>query len=140
MTILFKVISITLALSSICFAADEDDFDDLDFDFSIRQKSTISDFPMQEIGQEELSNAAIAGALQTYDAEKSDKPIYEEQDDKNEKRKKIELTKNDEKPDIDDYLKFKHNQTSIPQFQQPTYNTPNGRSYNGHNTATVERY
>ena len=50
----YSILGILLILASFTFADDEFDdseFDDLDFEFSIQQKSTINDFPMQEIGQ-----------------------------------------------------------------------------------------
>jgi len=129
-------------LSSFSLTADEgdyDNFDDLDFDFSVRQKSTLNDFPMQEIDQEALSNAAIAGALQTGTI-KSEQPGYKQIQDENEKLKKNDLDEKNNKENIDDISKFSQISETAPQFQQPVYSAPNGRIYDAHNTTTVERY
>ena len=59
------LILLTLAsIQSVSIAEEFDEDADLEDFFSIRQKSTLSDFPLQEIAAEELSNAAIEGALQ----------------------------------------------------------------------------
>jgi hypothetical protein len=133
-----------LIVSSITLVAEEDDdFDDLDFDFSIHQKSTLQDFPMQEINQDELSNAAIAGALQATSndiSQKTGKPIFAEQDEEDDKRETSELKEEATGPDVDDILKFSQNLPPPPQYQQPIYNTPNGRTYESHNTTTIERF
>jgi len=146
MTPYYSIIWVLLALASVTFADDEFDdseFDDLDFEFSIQQKSTINDFPMQEIGQEELSNTAVAGALSTHAVLQSNKPVYLEKEEDNEKILNKEANKKnegDKQSEIDDMLKYSQIQISAPQFQQPIYNTPNGRTYGAHNTQTVERY
>jgi len=144
----YSIIWVLLILTSVTFAEDEFEFDDskyddLDFEFSIQQKSTINDFPMQEIGQDELSNAVIGGALSARTAMQSKKPIYEEKEEDNEKilNKKADKTNEEnEQSEIDDMLKYSQIQISAPQYQQPIYNTPNGRTYGAHNTTTVERY
>jgi len=146
MTPNYSILGILLILSSFAFADDEFDdseFDDLEFEFSIQQKSTINDFPMQEIGQEELSNTAVAGALTTHAALQSKKPAYEEKEEENEKllnQKADKRNEEDEQSEIDDMLKYGQIQISAPHFQEPIYNTPNGRTYGAHNTHTVERY
>ena len=129
-------------LSSFSLTADEgdyDNFDDLDFDFSVRQKSTLNDFPMQEIDQEELSNAAIAGALQTGTTN-NELPAYKQIQDENEKLKKNDLDEKNNKENSDDVLKFSQISEPASPFQQPVYSAPNGRTYGAHNTTTVERY
>lgn len=129
-----------LIFSSFTFAEDifdDSDYDDIDFDFSIQQKSTLADFPMQEIGQDELSNTAIAGALTTQAALKSKKPTNEENE---EKRLKQKADKENDLSEISDTLKYSQIQISAPQFEAPIYNTPNGRTYTEHNTHTVERF
>jgi hypothetical protein len=146
MTSHISIIWILLILCTFAYADDEfddSDYDDIDFDFSIHQKSTIDDFPMQEVGQEELSNTAVAGALSTRAALQSKKPIYEEKEEENEKLLNKDVTKESEEDDlteIDNLRQFSQSQISAPQFEQPTYNTPNGRIYTEHNTHTVERY
>lgn len=142
----YSIIGVMLILSSLTYAEDQFDdtsYDDLDFDFSIHQKSTLDDFPMQEIGQEELSNTAVAGALSSHTALQSKKPIYEEKEEENEKllnKKANKKSKEHDLAEISDILKQSQSQIPAPQFQQPIYNTPNGRTYTGHNTHTVERY
>jgi len=146
MTPHYSIIWILLILSSFTFAEDgfdDAEFDDLDFEFSIQQKSTLDDFPMQEIGQEELSNTAVAGALTTHAALQSKKPAYEEKEEQNEKLLNKKADKKNEENDlseIDNMLKYGQIQISAPQFQQPIYSAPNGRTYGAHNTQTVERY
>jgi hypothetical protein len=142
----YSIVWVMITLSSFALADDEFDdseFDDLDFEFSIQQKSTLNDFPMQEIGQEELSNTAVAGALSTNAVLQSKKPVYLEKDEESEKQlNKTADKKNEEneQSEINDMLKYSQIQISAPQFQAPIYNTPNGRTYDVHNTQTVERY
>jgi hypothetical protein len=142
----YSIIGILLILCSFTYADDnfdDSEFDDIDFDFSIKKKSTIDDFPMQEIGQEELSNAAIAGALTTHAALQSKKPAYEEKEEENEKalnKDADKINEDNEQSEVDDMLKYSQIQTSAPEFQQPIYSAPNGRTYTEHNTQTVERF
>ena len=94
------------SLSATYVYADEDD---LEFDFRIKQKSTLADFPMQEIGADELSNAAIAGALQATSAdeqEKTGKPAYAQELEDSEKRKQEELEEPNNEQQPDDILKY----------------------------------
>ena len=146
MRLKYSIIWILVILSSNSFAEDEFDdseFDDLDFEFSIQRKSTLNDFPMQEIGQEELSNTSVAGALSSRAMLQSKKPIYQEKEEENEKKLTKDADKTNEEneqSEINDMLKYSQIQTSAPQFQEPIYNTPNGRTYTEHNTHTVERY
>jgi len=146
MTPHYSIVWILLILTSFTFAEDEfydSEFDDLDFEFSIQQKSTIDDFPMQEIGQEELSNTAVAGALATHAVLQSKKPAYEEKKEEGEKLRKQKADKKNEENDqseIDNMLKYSQIQPSAPQFEAPIYTAPNGRTYSEFNTHTVERY
>ena len=146
MRLKYSIIWILVILSSNAFAEDEFDdseFDDLDFEFSIQRKSTLNDFPMQEIGQEELSNTAVAGALSSHAMLQSKKPIYQEKEEENEKKLTKDADKTNEEneqSEINDMLKHSQIQISAPQFQEPIYNTPNGRTYTEFNTHTVERY
>jgi len=115
------------ALSAIYVHADEDD---LEFDFRIKQKSTLADFPMQEIGADELSNAAIAGALQATSAdeqEKTGKPAYAQELEDSEKRKQEELEEpnNDQQPD--DILKYSQAIPILIEIPQEPFKLPNGR-------------
>jgi len=136
----FLLISTILASFSL-YAEDYEDID-LDFEFSFHKKSTIEDFPLKAIDQDELSNAAIAGALQTntYQANgKTGKPIYEEQQENNEKKKTSNIITSEDGLKADDILKFSQNQPALPQFEAPVYHQPNGRTYFDHSTTTVAR-
>jgi len=116
--------------------------DDFELEFFIKQKSTISDFPFQAIGQEELSDAAIEGALKatsTGAIEKSGKPAYAEQNDSSEKRKQSELEPVNTEPTIDDILKYGQEPPSIPQLPQEPFAIPDGRTYGGHSFKAFER-
>ena len=125
----FIVYSLYFALSSTYIFAAEDE-DDFEFDFSIRQKSTLADFPMQEIGADELSNAAIAGALQATSAdeqEKTGKPAYAQELEDSEKRKQEELVGPDNEQTAEDILKFSQ---SIPiqiEIPREPFKIPDGR-------------
>lgn len=146
MTSHYSILWLVLIMSSLAYAEDgldDMDYDDIDFDFSVHQKTTIDDFPMQEIEQEELSNTAVAGALSTHTALQSTKPIYVEKVEENEKLlKKDASTKSEENDlgELDKILEYSQSQIPSPQFQQPIYSAPNGRTYTEHNTHTVERY
>lgn len=147
MTPHYSILWILLTLASVTFADDEFDdseFDNLDFEFSIQGKSTLNDFPMQEIGQEELSNTAVAGALSTHAVLQSNKPVYlekeEEEEEKALNKDAGNINEVNKPSDADDILKYSQIKISAPQYQQPIYNTPNGRTYTEHNTHTVERY
>jgi len=140
LNLLLIFVSTTLVNSSL-YAEDYEDID-LDFEFAFHKKSTIEDFPLKEIDQDELSNAAIAGALQTntYQADgQTGKPIYEEQQENNEKQKTSNINNNEDGLKADDILKFSQNQPALPQFEAPIYHQPNGRIYVDHTTTTVAR-
>jgi len=129
--------------SGVVFA--EDDWD-LEFDFSDNIKSTIEDFPLQEIGQDELSDAAIAGALQATSSNSSHKstgkPIYVEQQEDDEKDK-ISLTnlKDKEELDIQGLEGIDQLIQPLQEFIQPTYSAPTLGDYHGtHTYKTVERF
>lgn len=130
---------ILISLSAVIHA-EEDDFE---FDFYIKQKSTIEDFPFQEIGQDQLSDAAIAGALQSTSAgtgEKKGKPAYAEQKDKSEKQQQSELESSEDAPSIDDIRRFSQlNTPTAPIIQADPLYDPAGVTYQGHNFDAVER-
>jgi len=135
---LTSTVSLLILLASVS-QADEDDFE---FEFFIKQKSTISDFPFQEIGQDELSEAAIDGALKASSAgiaEKKGKPAYAEQQDDTEKQQQSELEPIEIVPNEDDLLRFSQNNSLAPAMQgDPFYNAA-GRNYEGHSFNAVER-
>lgn len=127
-----------------CFA-DDDDLD-FEFDFSRHQKSTLENFPMQEINQEELSDAAIAGALQvqtrgTQTSDDSGKPVYEKIKEEDQKKQTEEVLSDSEKDIVgaDQLLKFSEIIPSQPQFQPIIYQQPTGRTYTEHQTTTLSR-
>lgn len=137
----FLRIGILILLSPLVLAEDELDWE---LDFEIKQKSTLSDFPLKEIGQEELSNAAIAGALQkntSLQQESSGKPAYQQEEEALNKNKvaRVEKRELDENIDAESFLQ------SIPQlpptidFQPETYKIPDGRTYEHWENTTVER-
>ena len=140
----YSIFWILLIFSAFTYAEDtldDPEFDDFEFEFSIQQKSTIDDFPMQEIGQEELSNTAVEGALSTRAALKSKKPIYEEKKEENEQNLSKEADKTNEEveqSEIDKMLKFSDLQIPVQQYQEPIYTEPNGRTYTEHNTHTLD--
>jgi hypothetical protein len=134
------VLAFSSSVAMKCFAEDEDL--DLDYYFSKRQKSTLDDFPLQEIGQEELSNAVIEGALQANSqaSDKTGKPIYLEKKDESDKKKsKVAGDEDIELNEAEELFKFSQLQAAPIQFQQQTYQQPTGRTYIDHQTTTVER-
>jgi len=137
---LVEVISILIFLG-ISLGVQADEELDFDYDFSVHQKSTIDDFPLKEIGQEEMSNAAIAGGLQARSANKrgKGKPVFLEQKEANEKKLKSDVESDDSTLNEEDSIKYGQLQIRQPQFQMPIYQQDTGRSYNGHETHTVER-
>lgn len=142
-----RTISLMFALlvlsSGVVYA--EDDWD-LEFDFSDNIKSTIEDFPLQEISQDELSDAAIAGALHASssnsDQKSTGKPIYVEQQEDDEK-KKISLANLNDEEDLDKQRLEGIDSLIQPlqEFIQPTYTAPDLGGYHGvHTYKTVERF
>jgi len=132
----------------ICFSQlshSEDDLDwDNEYDFSGYQKSTLADFPLQEIGQDELSNAVIEGGLQAASNQSfnaTGKPIYVQQQEENEKDKTAKLKSDKNETALEEILEVKRNLPPLPVFIQPEYTPPTtGRTYGAHNTHTVERF
>ena len=135
--------TIIVALALICLNVNAEDDLDWELDFSIQQKSTKDDFPLQEISQEELSNAAIAGALKTAPADqkvRDARPAHAQESDANDKRKVEEL----ETSEKDKLEKSALTIFAIPEappidFQQQTYKVPDGRDYGHLETHTIER-
>lgn len=144
MSVLFRV-WIVFMLSSFAMAEEELDWElDWELDFEIKQKSTLSDFPLKEIGQEELSNAAIAGALQknqTIQQEStSGKPAYQQEQEASNKNnvERVEKRQLDENIDATTFLQ---NLPEIPpsiDFQPETYKIPDGRTYEHWENHTVD--
>ena len=132
-----------VALALICLNVNAEDDLDWELDFSIQQKSTKDDFPLQEISQEELSNAAIAGALKTAPADekvRDARPAYAQESEANDQRKVEEL----EEREKDKLEKAAATIFAIPEappinFQQQTYQQNTGREYQHIETHTIER-
>jgi hypothetical protein len=138
------ILSLVL-LSFIEVGLADDDFD-LEFDFSRHQKSTLENFPMQAIDQEELSDAAIEGALQVQNSGNQSsgsngKPVYEKLKEEDQKKQTEEVLSDAEKDLVgsDQLLKFSEIIPNQPQFQPIIYQQPTGRTYTDHQTTTLSR-
>ena len=140
MSILLRCIVVYLCIQPV-FADDELDWE---LDFEIKQKSTLNDFPLQEIGQDELSNAAIAGALQKTSSLQQageGKPAHQQEQESSNKNK-VELVEKDQLEETQDAEALLQSFGNLPQpvdFQPETYQIPNGRSYGHWENFTVER-
>lgn len=117
-----------------------DEDEDLELFFSTRQKSTLEDFPLQEIASDELSNAAIAGALRANTSSGlRAKPVYEKEKEETDKKKAGDALKEDEMLKLGDSVPLNQFPLSVPEFQQPIYSQPTGRTYIDHSTSTTSR-
>ncbi len=136
----FRVM-IVLSCMSLCLPsalAESGDEYDFELDFGIKQKSTIENFPLQEVGQDTLSDAAIAGALRSTNAgnaDQSGKPAYAEQNEVSEKQKKSELDLDREKVRLEDLVQTIPSLPPSVQFDQQPFSMPNGRMVNNNNSA-----
>ena len=132
-TFMISVFGLML-ISSVSLAEDE-------LEFYFKQKSTMDSFPLEEIGQEELAEAVIEGALRASSAgaiEKTGKPAYAEQHDIDEKRSKSELSVELTEPQADETQKFHLYIPEQPQIPQQPFEIPNGRTYEGHSFKAFE--
>ncbi|KZY29096.1 MULTISPECIES: hypothetical protein [unclassified Oleiphilus] len=137
MLLCFLIPSISLSESP---DEDWDEDEDLEYFFSTRQKSTLEDFPLQEIGGEELSNAAIAGALKADTSSgQNAKPIYLQEKEDSDKQKAGDALKEDELLKAGEDLQLNQFQIPTAEFQQPIYSQPTGRTYSAHSTNTISR-
>lgn len=139
MKLLFSLLLVCVLSHAV---ADEDL--NWELDFEIKEKTTLDDFPLQEIGGDELSNAAIEGALQTsssFGQDKQGKPAYSQEEDADDKRKVEELDSPEQKEQRENALQlfgqFDPNQGV--QLPDQVYQIPNGRIYGHLETNTVER-
>ncbi len=133
---------ITLTCFAVIATAGAEEELDWELDFNIERKSTIEDFPMQEIGQEELSDAAIGGALQATSsglAGASGKPAFEEQNERSNRQKKSELDLEPEAVTADDLLRFSQGVPEPIPYSQGPLVIPNGRTYGQLNNTAFER-
>jgi len=131
----------SLLINSFALAEDELEWE---LDFEINEKSTLSDFPFEEIDGDELSEAAIEGALRNtggYQVDGQGKPAFSQEKEVDDKRKVSELKKDDDNlPDEEDILRFSNfAPAAVPQFPEQVFQIPNGRDYGHLETMTVER-
>lgn len=92
--VFFSSFLFALSFSTSLHAEDDpfafDDDDEYEFEFEVKEKSTLANFPLQAIEGEELSDTAIAGALQATRGSgqgEKDRPAFlveEENEDKQE--------------------------------------------------------
>ena len=141
-----KTIFVLCLLFSIQFCIAEE-LEDIDFEleFANHKKSTIENFPFQEIDQEALSDAAIPGALQVQtqhgsNADMNGKPIYQKQDEENKKKQTEVVLSDSEKEKVSDKELLNFSQILLTQpVIQPIYQQPTGRTYTEHHTTTLSR-
>lgn len=116
------------------------DFDP-EFEFARQQKSTIDNFPMKEIDQEEMSEAAIAGALQVQTKLNTDtgKPIYQKMDEDEGRKQSKEAVSERDQLKKEQVLLFSQELPSQLDFQPIIYEQPTGRTYTEHHTTTLSR-
>lgn len=137
MTIRLFSLILVMTCSSTVYGEDEDF--DFEFEFETRKKSTINDFPLQEMDAELMSDAAIAGALQASSAGNgTGKPAYLEQAEQNEKRSKEELEFENDPNSLTEAQQFGHDIPQIIPYQQPIYQMDTGRIVE-HNNRGYER-
>ncbi len=125
-------------LASTLLFAEDDDFD-LEFEFGLQKKSTIGNFPLQELEPEVLSDAAIEGALQaTSSGSGSGKPAFMEQQEQSEKQSKSELKIESDPTAGNEAFRFGQPTPTFIPYQQPIYEMDTGR-INQHNNTAFER-
>lgn len=120
-----------------------DEFDDeFEFDFRVKPKSTLQDFPMQEVDSEALSNTAIAGALQATSSgaqEETGKPAYTKEAEITNKRKQGEINLSNEPLNEDDILRFSQGAPELILPPQEPFKIPDGREITHHVFEAFER-
>lgn len=137
----YLILIFYILYSEVCFS-EEDDFE---FDFSIHQKSTLENFPLQAIDQEALSDTAIEGALQVQSQQVQDsegrKPIHQKVKEESQKQQTEEVLSESKKDLVgaDELLKFSQILPSQPQFAPIIYQQPTGRTYTDHHTSTISK-
>lgn len=119
---------------------DFDEFESFDFDFEFKPKSTIDTFPLQGIDTQEMSNAAIKGALQTsieFSGRELNKPAHQKVDEDSEYRQKSEV--HDKEFNAQRSANYEQDPLSEPTPEiHETYVFDNGRTLDI-STTTVER-
>jgi hypothetical protein len=134
-----------LLLMALSVSAEEPGESDFELDFLINTRSTIGDFPLQEIDQDALSNAVIEGALKSTSAgigPVAGKPAYTELGEQEARSKNEQLLVEVESGSLNasEFLDLANiPDAPPPQIELPAYQEPNGRHYDHHQTWTVER-
>jgi predicted outer membrane protein len=128
-----KTLALVLLTASLNAWAEDENFE-FDMDFNIKGKSTIEDFPLQEVDSQELSNAVIEGALQKTSAgsrEVNVKSAHAEQLDKEGKEKDSELSAAPDKKEVtlEEWQRVSNAMIPEPAVRMPVFQEPNGRVY-----------
>lgn len=128
-----KTLTLVLLTASLSAWAEDENFE-FDMDFNIKGKSTIEDFPLQEVDANELSNAVIEGALQKTSAGSrnvSIKSAHVEQLEKEGKDKDSELTSAPDKEEVtvEEWQRVSNAMIPEPEVRMPVFQEPNGRVY-----------
>lgn len=137
-----SLFSLLILLSFALFASAEEDLV-WELDFELKEKSTLANFPMQEIDGDELASAVVEGALQSTSAGSQSaegKPAYEQEKEGTNKRKVGEVNSTDiiDAEDLEQLNQFALPSTP-PDISFDVYQQPNGRTYDFLQTTTVER-
>ena len=131
---LLRYALLILCVSSV--HADEVDDFDFELEFDLRKKSTIQDFPLQEMTADSLSDAAIEGALQATSAGSgTGKPAYLEQKERSEKKSKEELRFENDPSAVDQSLRFGQSLPQVIPYQAPVFEMDTGRTVQHNNTS-----
>ncbi len=123
---------IVLMTASLYVAAEDENYE-FDMDFNIKGKSTIKDFPLQEVDSQELSNAVIEGALQKTSAGSrnvSVKSAHAEQLDSEGKATDSKLSlSSDQDEEVEEEWR-RANSAMLPdqEVRMPVFQEPNGRT------------
>lgn len=126
-------LALVLVTASLSVCAEEDNFE-FDMDFNIKGKSTIKDFPLQEVDAQELSNAVIEGALQKTSAGSrnvSVKSAHAEQLDSEGKALDSELSLSSDKNEgiVEEWQRVNSAMIPEPEIRMPVFQEANGRVY-----------
>lgn len=128
-----KMLSLVLLTASLNAWAEDENFE-FDMDFNIKGKSTIEDFPLQEVDSDELSKAVIEGALQKTSAGSrnvSVKSAHADQLEQEGKEKDSELTSVSDKEEttVEEWQRVSNALLPEPEVRMPVFQEANGRVY-----------
>lgn len=126
-------LALVLITASLSVGAEDENFE-FDMDFNIKGKSTIKDFPLQEVDAQELSNAVIEGALQKTSAGSrnvSVKSAHAEQLDSEGKALDSELSLSSDKDEgiVEEWQRTNSAMIPEPEIRMPVFQEANGRVY-----------